>query len=81
MPTERDYTTETFGGVEWAVRVMPDGRRQRVGRSADLRGTLAALAVDPELTSDAALYAAIEREAAAAQVRYRAQAQEEDVDG
>lgn len=65
MPTERDYTTETFGGVEWTVRVMPDGHRRRVGRQADLRQTLDGLEADASLQTREAEQAAIERESAA----------------
>ena len=65
MLTASDYETATIGGVEWIVRIMPDGHRRRVGRRADLRRTLDELAEDASLSSREAEQGAMDREVAA----------------
>ena len=65
MLTASDYETTMIDGVEWIVRIMPDGHRRRVGRQADLRRTLDALAEDASLSSREAEQGAMDREVAA----------------
>lgn len=65
MLTASDYETTMIDGVEWIVRIMPDGHRRRVGRQADLRQTLDGLEADASLQTREAEQAAIERESAA----------------
>lgn len=65
MLTHSDYETTEINGVAWIVRLMPDGSRRRVGRAADLRRTLDALAEDASLTSRQAEQGAMDREVAA----------------
>lgn len=42
------FETVTINNVAWIVRVMPDGRRQRVGRQRDLDATVEAICATPE---------------------------------
>lgn len=43
-----DFETVTINGAAWIVRVMPDGRRQRIGRERDLNATVDAICATPE---------------------------------
>lgn len=43
-----ELETTTIDNVAWIVRVMPDGRRQRVGRQRDLDATVEAICATPE---------------------------------
>ena len=65
MLTHSDYETTEIDGVAWIGRLMPDGSRRRVGRAADLRRTLDALAEDASLSSREAEQGAMDREVAA----------------
>ena len=53
-----EFETTTIDNVAWIVRVMPDGRRQRVGRQRDLNATVDAICAPPEYgTYEAAMAA------------------------
>ena len=43
-----DFETTTIDNVAWIVRVMPDGRRQRIGRERDLDAMVDAICATPE---------------------------------
>ena len=43
-----EFETTTIDNVAWIVQVMPDGRRQRVGRQRDLDATVEAICATPE---------------------------------
>lgn len=43
-----EFETVTINNTSWIVRVMPDGRRQRVGRQRDLDATVDAICDVPE---------------------------------